>query len=470
MNVLNSIVKKASLISLSRILNILGLLVVTIILARHLSKREFALYDQMWLILNTINPIVSFAFSSAVYFFGVKEKSSKYISSIFSFLALLGFIVTILFYLLRFEVGRILNNALFPENFPYFALFFLFSIPTAILDSLFILRGNFKKLFIITLITVALYIIAVFSSIFINKGIIFILASLSAIAILRFIYTLNFIKKSFDLTPTFSHLKEILKYTSPLIFGHISAILSRQIDKFIVANSFAPEVYAIYGVGAKELPVVPLITSSFASVSFPEISKLYDAGKKIEVAKLINDVIKSTAVFVLPVFSYLFFFSNEFIVVLFSAKYIESAEIFRVYIFFLPVRILLYSPILSALGRQKIYMLVSLIDLVLNFSLGLIFLKLFGLKGPAIAVVLSTYIETSLMLYFILRTLVGIRLRDIFPAKFLLSVLTISVFIAVFCYLVGSLISDVNLRFVLTASLFLFIYFAFIKVRLISFG
>ncbi len=466
---LDSIIKKASLISLSRIINLIGLLIITIILARHFSKSEFALYDQIWLILNTITPIISFAFSSAVYFFGVKEKSNDYIATIFSFLTLLGFVITILLYLLRFEIGEILNNVLFPENFPYFALLFLLSVPTLILDSLLILRNEFKKLFFITFITVMLYIASVLLSIFLDKGLAFIFTSLSVIAILRFLYTIIFLKKNFNFTPTNSHLKEILIYTFPLVFGHISAILSRQIDKFIIASNFTPEIYAIYGVGAKELPVVPLITSSFVSVSFPEISKLYDAGKKTDIAKLVNDVIKSTAIFVLPVFSYLLFFSNEFIVILFSEKYVESAEIFRIYIFFLPVRILLYSPILSALGKQKIYMFISLIDLALNFSLGLLLLKIIGLKGPAMAVVLSTYIETSLMLYFILKTL-EIKLWDIFPARFLISVLAISLSIAIFCYLIGSFISTVNLRFVLTGLLFSLIYFALVKKRMISLG
>ncbi len=466
---LDSIIKKASLISLSRIINLIGLLIITIILARHFSKSEFALYDQIWLILNTITPIISFAFSSAVYFFGVKEKSNDYIATIFSFLTLLGFVITILLYLLRFEIGEILNNVLFPENFPYFALLFLLSVPTLILDSLLILRNEFKKLFFITFITVMLYIASVLLSIFLDKGLAFIFTSLSVIAILRFLYTIIFLKKNFNFTPTNSHLKEILIYTFPLVFGHISAILSRQIDKFIIASNFTPEIYAIYGVGAKELPVVPLITSSFVSVSFPEISKLYDAGKKTDIAKLVSDVIKSTAIFVLPVFSYLLFFSNEFIVILFSEKYVESAEIFRIYIFFLPVRILLYSPILSALGKQKIYMFISLIDLALNFSLGLLLLKIIGLKGPAMAVVLSTYIETSLMLYFILKTL-EIKLWDIFPARFLISVLAISLSIAIFCYLIGSFISTVNLRFVLTGLLFSLIYFALVKKRMISLG
>ncbi len=466
---LDSIIKKASLISLSRIINLIGLLIITIILARHFSKSEFALYDQIWLILNTITPIISFAFSSAVYFFGVKEKSNDYIATIFSFLTLLGFVITILLYLLRFEIGEILNNVLFPENFPYFALLFLLSVPTLILDSLLILRNEFKKLFFITFITVMLYIASVLLSIFLDKGLAFIFTSLSVIAILRFLYTIIFLKKNFNFTPTNSHLKEILIYTFPLVFGHISAILSRQIDKFIIASNFTPEIYAIYGVGAKELPVVPLITSSFVSVSFPEISKLYDAGKKTDIAKLVNDVIKSTAIFVLPVFSYLLFFSNEFIVILFSEKYVESAEIFRIYIFFLPVRILLYSPILSALGKQKIYMFISLIDLALNFSLGLLLLKIIGLKGPAMAVVLSTYIETLLMLYFILKTL-EIKLWDIFPARFLISVLAISLSIAIFCYLIGSFISTVNLRFVLTGLLFSLIYFALVKKRMISLG
>ncbi|CUU09651.1 Polysaccharide biosynthesis C-terminal domain-containing protein [Candidatus Kryptobacter tengchongensis] len=258
----------------------------------------------------------------------------------------------------------------------------------------------------------------------------------------------------------FLTFKEVLLFTIPLIVGHISALISRQVDKYIIANNFSGDFYATYTIGAKELPIVPLITSSFASVIFPEISKLYSAGKNSDVVQLIKDVVRLTSLFIFPSFSFLLFFSREFIVILFSEKYLESVGIFRIYLFFLPVRILVYSSILSALGKQKIYMLVSFFDLIFNLALGLILVKIFGLIGPAIAVVASTYIEAFIMLFFISKALGGIGLFEILPLKFMMLVFVFSLLVAFFCYSVSLIIQDVILRFVLSGILFSVVYFS----------
>jgi len=267
---------------------------------------------------------------------------------------------------------------------------------------------------------------------------------------------MGLIKKFFNekLETIFPYLKEILLYTSPLIVGHISALISRQVDKYIIANNFSSDLYATYTIGAKELPIIPLITSSFASVIFPEISKLHGAGKNSEIQRLIKDVVKSTSLIIIPIFSFLLFFSQEFILILFSKKYLDSTAIFRIYLFFLPVRILVYSSILSAFGRQKIYMLISFLDLVLNLTLGTTLVKAIGLLGPAIAVVVSTYVEALAMLFFISKALGKVNLLEILPVKFMISTFAFSLFASFLCYLMGSLIENAILRFILMGGLF----------------
>lgn len=462
-----TIIKKAGFVSLSRIINWFGLLLITAILARYLSKSEFASYDQFWLVFNTFFPIVSFAFTSSVYFLGSKENAGEYITGIFWFLSVIGFVLTLFIFLLRFEIARFINNPKFYEDFPSFAFFLFFSFPSLILDAILILKGKFRKLFIITGLNVIAYIGVIIFAIALGEKISFIFSGLSVISIVRFIYTWCLINKffgrglkGFKLDEMFLTFKDVLLFTIPLIVGHISALISRQVDKYIIANNFSGDFYATYTIGAKELPIVPLITSSFASVIFPEISKLYSAGKNSDVVQLIKDVVRLTSLFIFPSFSFLLFFSREFIVILFSEKYLESVGIFRIYLFFLPVRILVYSSILSALGKQKIYMLVSFFDLIFNLALGLILVKIFGLIGPAIAVVASTYIEAFIMLFFISKALGGIGLFEILPLKFMMLIFVFSLLVAFFCYSVSLIIQDVILRFVLSGILFSVVYFS----------
>ncbi len=453
-----AVVKKAGLVSLSRVINLLGLLITTIILARYLTKAEFASYDQMWLIFNTITPIISFAFTSSIYFFGAKERSSEYIKSVFLFLTVVGLFLGVSLFLFSHEISSLLNNPHFATNLLYFAPFLIFSIPSLTLDAILILKTEFKKLFLVTALTVLSYLTVVIFTVLLERDIFFIFSGLSIISFARFVYSGYEVKKSFGCdfkTCNFtSHLKEILAYTTPLMLGHISASLSRQVDKYIIANNFPAELYAIYTVGAKELPLVPLVTSSFISVIFPEISKLYGLGENSKIANLINNVIRTTSLIIIPIFSYLLFFSKEFVLLLFSEKYVESVAIFRIYLFFLPVRVLLYSPILSALGRQKIYMLVSIFDLILNASLGVILVKIFGMPGSAIAVIVSTYFETFLMLFLIMKALSGVKFAEILPVKFVLLVLVSTLALSFLCYFVGIFIENLILRLFLTSGLF----------------
>ncbi len=463
-----TIMKKAGFISLSRAVNLLGLLITTIILARYFSKSEFASYDQPWLIFNTITPIISFAFTTSIYFFGARENSGEYIKSIFLILTVAGFTLTLFLFFLRFEISTLLNNSEFAPNFIYFAPFLLFSIPSLLLDAILILKDQFKRLFIVTLATISSYLLVIVLAIFLKQNIPFIFTGLSIISFARFIYSGYAIKRFFSFQTSggirnlISHIDEILMYSILLIIAYIAGSLSRQIDKYIVANNFPAELYAIYTIGAKELPIVPLITSSFTAVIFPEISRLYNSGKNSEIVKLANDAIKSTSIVIIPIFAYLLFFSKEFILILFSEKYVESVAIFRIYLFFLPIRILIYGPILSALGRQKIYMLVSFLDLTLNLTLGIILVKVIHIIGPAVAVVASTYIEAFLMLFFISRIL-GSKLNQLLPIKFLL-MLFLSTFASVFlCHLAGSLIPSLILRFLITGGIFTFVYLVILR-------
>jgi O-antigen/teichoic acid export membrane protein len=86
------------------------------------------------------------------------------------------------------------------------------------------------------------------------------------------------------------------------------------------------------------------------------------------------------------------FNAREFMTLLYSEKYELSAIPFKIYLFLLPIRIVVFGSILVAMGKSKVILYRSIFELVLNIILSIWMFKLFGYLGIAVATVLVTYL------------------------------------------------------------------------------
>lgn len=121
----------------------------------------------------------------------------------------------------------------------------------------------------------------------------------------------------------------------------------------------------------------------------------------------------------------------EFVSLLYSDKYLGGLSVFCIYILIDMVKFMSITLLLTAAGKTRILMFISLGAILSNIGLNILFYKLMGLIGPAIATLAVTFAAGILILYFSAKELDG-RIRELFDLRFLIKffvVLTAAVFL-----------------------------------------
>jgi O-antigen/teichoic acid export membrane protein len=123
---------------------------------------------------------------------------------------------------------------------------------------------------------------------------------------------------------------------------------------------------------------------------------------------------------------FLLFFATDFITLVFSSKYANSAIIFQIYLASMIPKIVWYGPILVSLGHSREPLIGSSLALINNVLFSILFVEWLGLVGPAIATVIATYVLAG---YFMsrLRTILELGFVDIFPWREVGQMLLISI-------------------------------------------
>ena len=121
----------------------------------------------------------------------------------------------------------------------------------------------------------------------------------------------------------------------------------------------------------------------------------------------------------------------EFVSLLYSDKYLGGLSVFCIYILIDMVKFMSITLLLTAAGKTRILMFISLGAILSNIGLNILFFKLMGLIGPATATLAVTFAAGLLILYFSAKELDG-HIRELFDLRFLIkffAVLTAAVFL-----------------------------------------
>ena len=109
--------------------------------------------------------------------------------------------------------------------------------------------------------------------------------------------------------------------------------------------------------------------------------------------------------------------AEQFIVLLYTKDYVRSILIFRIYLLMIPLRLAPYSVMLLASGHSKEIFKSTMIFLILNTVLNVIFIKIIGFAGPAIATVLAVFLSQFLNYFMRIKRIYKIKISDLLPFK-----------------------------------------------------
>lgn len=194
-----------------------------------------------------------------------------------------------------------------------------------------------------------------------------------------------------------------LAYSLPIALGAVAGMVGGVFNRGIIAATFTPAQFAIYAVGALEIPLDSIFQASVANVLRASLPSLVRDGNHVEIVRLIREAVRKLAIIVLPSFVFLFGYSLDFITVLFTQQYEESVTIFRIYLLLVPLHMFVFSLVPHVYGKTKLnlYIIILSTGALLLFSYTL--LNTIGFCGPAIALVATQYLAAIVYLLVVLR-------------------------------------------------------------------
>ena len=386
---------KAGYLALSEMVSTATRLGAMIILARIFTQVEFGNYRQVLLPYAFIMPILALGLPDGLlYFLSIHRDRARNV--------LANNLVVLIVMSIGFGIFLLVGgNHLLAWGFknpelvkPYllFAPFALLSLPTASLRGCLVVMGRLKTLAAYTISNQLIVFAAVmFAAWYTREFEWAILARVIAVA-LFFIPAMWLMTRACE-TGAWEVSREQVKtqvgYSLPLGLSSIINQASRNLDKLVVAVMCPTEIFAIYVIGAMELPIINIVANSAASVITPDFTEYYRDGRKAELLGLWRRATVKCATIILPVMVFLMLAAQPAVVGVFSERYAPSVRVFQIYLLLLPMRMFVFGPVFLATKQTRKIVNRSVVALCLNAVLTVGLTWKFGYIGAAVATVLT---------------------------------------------------------------------------------
>lgn len=389
---------------------------VGILLARILIPAELGSYRQLFLIYSTFSTLLLLGIPQSVLFFLPKlrhiDSKREFISRAVNLVSILAFVFGLGVFLLRGLIARIFNNPQLELLLILYAVYPLFMFITQIYSQIMLGLRQPAKTAIFTLFSVAADFVLILGVALLTKNLYYIIMAVMVSAMLQWGFAhfqlRNYLTKtSFD----FAFYSEVFKYSLPLGLASIVGMLSVQLDKLVISGFFTPAQYAVFSIGAMELPLISILNNSVNAILLPHISS-----EPAKMTETYRAAVRKNALIIFPFAALGLIFAKPLITLLYTQRYVDAVPFFQVYLLILPLRVATYGIIFMALKKTRYIMVNSIITLGLNLVLNLILVRMIGMMGAALATVFVTWISAFIYLYWMRHDL-KLDLSELFPLK-----------------------------------------------------
>ena len=401
-------------------------IITFILLARIFTPEVYGTYRQLFLINQIVWAIVFSALPTALLYFCGKTKSAGEVAAVvrshLMIVVIAAFGVAAVLMFVAGGAAHALNNPALERLLPYFALFPAAYIVSSLLPSVLVVSDRTSLLPVLTgttaIVTSGSTLTAAWF--FRDLDLVVIVATIAAVTSAVFvgvvIIQLSRNPDRFNLP-----IRSILIYAAPLLLASALGIVGLRMDQMVVSRVFGPAIFAIYAIGAFELPIYSLIKSSSSSVILPELSRAVKSARWGEVLDIWHDLLRKNAALLFPISAGLFVFSEEFITLLFGERYRTAAPIFAIFTLLGPIRAVTFGLILRAMGRTKAELIgsayfLAVITAVLYFAANWL-----SIVGVATVVVVTTISLAVVMLFLTFRASNReIGIFDLYPVRLII--------------------------------------------------
>lgn len=377
-----------------------------VLVARTFSVDEYGQFEMIVTILGVLTIVSTFGLTSTISryvpYYIVKKKYNEFKGfNKFTFVSVLitSLLVSILSFIFSDKIVFLLN---LPPSFVNLLKLIVFFVPFKMVAELFSyhLQGH-KKIFLANfshnVLEKVVLLTGVILSFYFDWGLYYLVLFLGLSSIFAFIFNLIaylYVAKKIDLDlskikATFL-TKEWLLFSIPLFFSGILAYLINWTDNFVVGGILGTESLGLYGVAYSLGVYVFFIPGLFGGIFAPVLTELKEKSKT-EFIYVYKKIIKW--VFLISAFFsfVLIFFSKQIITILFGSNYSSGYLSLSVLATFFLISVIFYfnTQLLIIFKKTRFILFNNLFFVVLNLVLNLIFIKIAGIFGVALASGLS---------------------------------------------------------------------------------
>ncbi len=444
-------------------------------LARSLSVVDYGTYGQVILVGEILLLIFSMGFSQVLFVQFANKSYSQ--GNVFSTSILVNITIGLLGVLVvlfsEISISKLMNNEALVGLLAIYCWQILLQLINTTLNSTLIYFDKVKRFVSINVLTNLLRLVSLFIAIQYLGSLrwIFLLLLISAfshavwgmLSVPRKLF-----KGRFDLMLA----KNQFALGIPLGITGVLSTLFKKVDGLMISNMLGTEEFAIYRMGAIEIPLLATLFYSVSTIVMPEVSKLIAERNYGQVLNLKRKATSNSMVLIYPSLVFILIFSHPLLLAYLGNAYSASIPIFIIYNLILFIRINDYRDILIASSKTKIILQAVFISLILNIGLNYLFISWKGNIGAVMASIIS-FVALALTLQIRTNTLISSKFSDLFEFKKIMYVFTISLVTGALCYLAWTQILSMWIIPALFISFILIVYtlihrVGFLDVKTIS--
>ena len=402
--------------------------VMPMVLVRMLSQTDYGTYQQLVLIGNAALGVMVLGLPTSVYYF-YHHVSAERIPTLLTqtslMLGMSGIVAAAAIFLSAAQIADALNNPPMVELLRIYAVSIMFMIASEHSIHFMIAQNRYRLAVGLEVAETFLRVLVLLAPLALGMGFTGLIIGIVFYAVVRFavrgtyLYHGNGMKFAAWWKSAFP--LEQLGYSLPLALMSLTGLIAGTFNKGIVAAAFSPAEFAIYAVGVLEIPLDVIFQASVANVLRASLPPLVRDGNLTEVVRVMREAMRKLSIIVLPSFVFLLGHSEQFITLLFTTRYAESVHVFQIYVWLVPLHMLVLSPIPQIFGKPRINLYIVFSMAIVLVALSYFLLKWIGFYGPALAMVISAYLTVGLYFVVVLK-LTRTTLLRLLPAAAMLMI------------------------------------------------
>jgi len=446
-------------------------LLLPVILVRVFDRAQIGTYRQIFLVVGTAINILPLGFTMSAFYYLPREHERRglIVMNIVLFLAGIGLLAGSVVAFFPVVLQRIVgSNALTPYT-PLIGLTIFLWLFSGLLENIATANEDVKSSTAFIIFAQLSKTILILSAALFFRTVGSLLYAAIGQGIVESSILLWYLRKAF---PGFwKHFdpkvfREQASYVAPLGLAGFAYSAQCDLHSYIVAEHFSVESYAIYSIGSNQLPLVNTVRDALVSVLLARISSLQQQGQTDQIRELMLRAVRKLSAMYIPVCAALFVLGREFLITVYTAKYLDSYPILLLNALLLPLAGMITDPVLRAYAQYRYVTLkVRLVMLAVLVALALTSIHYFGMIGVMMAYVFSVTVERlllfSLTMHILKATWADWRaVRDVF--KYLAAALVAGCAVLAFKMAAASLRPQVIL--VAGSALFSIVYLAIVVI------